>query len=63
LKEDPDHLENHEYYFEKEDREGSQASEHPTYERQDLNKTAADSEEDEFSAEKKDSNQHLDIYV
>ena len=63
LTDDPDHLENHEYYFEKEEHDNEQASEHPTYERRELIKSESEADEEQDSQKNNEPNPHLDIYV
>ena len=75
LKEDPDHLENHEYYFTKNEEEGEQhhanhqgSDGQKSDEQQSLNSQALDTSQQENKTEvdgKKtiDKDQHLDLYV
>jgi len=67
LKEDPDHLENHEYYFEKETLKEDQyhGSKQDSNEQQTskINEVIVDDKEAEHDKKKSSGDNHLDLYA
>ncbi|MCJ8322010.1 MAG: hypothetical protein MJK12_20420 [Colwellia sp.] len=64
LKDDPDHLENHEYYFISGAEEDENKPQHQAQSKDDNNTaTESDKEEESVITEDKDHKPHLDIFV
>jgi len=63
LSQDPDHLENHEYYFTKEDEQDHSKQQEPVSAEPESNDEDKSIESDETAAQKNNKPKHLDLYA